>query len=90
MDTDPTWLTTAQAAERANLWRHIASGGRAATVGRTAIQNWRSRGHLTPAGLDPDGRPLYRLGDVANAELRTRARALRLVGIPERTGAPLR
>jgi hypothetical protein len=85
LDTATTWLTTAQAATLANQWRDIASGGRAATVGRTAIQNWAARGHLTAAGLTAAGHPLYRLGDVARAELATRARALRLVGISSTT-----
>lgn len=76
-------LTASQAAQLATTWRHTVSGGRAATVRRTAIANWVSRGHLTRAGLDDHGRPLYRLGDIARAEQATRARALRLVGIPE-------
>lgn len=80
-----TWLTTADAAELANRWRHIASGGRAATVGRSAIRTWASRGHLARAGLDDHGHPLYRLADVARAELATRERALRLVGISSTT-----
>lgn len=79
MTPNPTWLTTTQAAEHANRARQIVSGGRGATVGRTAIQNWRARGHLAPAGLDARGRPLYRLGDVAKAELTTRAHALRTI-----------
>jgi hypothetical protein len=78
---DTTWLTATQAAAHANQWRHIASGGRAATVGLTAICNWNARGHLQHAGLDDRGHRLYRLADVARAEQATRARALRLVGI---------
>lgn len=81
VSTDSTWLTTAEAAEAAHRWRSIVSGGRAATVGRTAIQNWTARGHLKAAGLDARGHPLYRLADVASAERATRGRALRLVGI---------
>lgn len=81
MPTDPTWLTTQQAAELATRWRHTVSAGRSATVGTSAIRTWASRGHLTAAGLDERGRPLYRLDDLAAAELATRGRALRLVGI---------
>lgn len=81
MSSDTTWLTAAAAAELANHWRFVASGGRAATVGRTAVQNWAARGHLASTGQDEHGRPLYRLADVARAEYATRARALRLVGI---------
>lgn len=81
MATDSTWLTATQAAELANQWRYIASGGRAATVGTTAICNWNARGHLQHAGLDERGHKVYRLADLASAEKATRARALRLVGI---------
>ncbi|MFF7991756.1 MerR family transcriptional regulator [Kitasatospora xanthocidica] len=40
-----------------------------------AIWQWKRRGHLTPAGLDHHGRPLYRQIDVAHAEAKTRKRA---------------
>ena len=83
MPTDPTWLTTRQAAELANSWRDTVSAGRSATIGSSAIRTWASRGHLAAAGLDERGHPLYRLADVARAELATRARALRLVGISQ-------
>lgn len=73
----------AQAAELATRWRHMLSAN-AARVTRPAICNWVTRGHLTPAGLDDRGRPLYDLADLARAERATRPRALRLVGI----GAP--
>ncbi|MEQ4610668.1 MerR family transcriptional regulator [Streptomyces cavourensis] len=76
MDTD--LLTTAQA-HRA---RQLLSAS-AAAIRPTTIRDWASRGHLTKAGLTETGRPLYRLADVARAELATRARALHLVGIPE-------
>jgi hypothetical protein len=79
--TDSDWLTTTQAAALAHTWRCIASGGRASVVGKPTICNWRDRGHLKPAGLDPSGRPLYRPEDLARAELATRERALRKVGI---------
>jgi hypothetical protein len=82
-DTPTTWLTTAQAAAHATRWRHTVSGGRTAPVGCSTIRTWVLRGHLTAAGLDDRGHPLYRLQDVARAEQATRARALRLVGIPE-------
>lgn len=88
LSTDSTWLTTAEAAEAANRWRRIVSGGRSATVGRTAVQNWAARGHLEPAGLDERGHPLYRLADVARAERATRDRALRLVGISSTSTTP--
>ncbi|WP_145498681.1 MerR family transcriptional regulator [Streptomyces sp. CFMR 7] len=80
MDTD--LLTTAQAAAHAHRARQLLSAG-AAAIRPTTIRDWASRGHLTRAGLTEHGRPLYRLADVARAELATRARALRLVGIPE-------
>jgi predicted site-specific integrase-resolvase len=44
-----------------------------------AIINWRNRGHLCPVAYR-NGRPLYRLLDVAKAELATRARARRTLG----------
>lgn len=80
MDTD--LLTTAQAAAHATHARQLLSAG-AATIRPTTIRDWASRGHLHRAGLDDRGRPLYALADVARAEVATRARALRLVGIPE-------
>ncbi|MGW3711445.1 MerR family transcriptional regulator [Streptomyces albogriseolus] len=49
------------------------------------IRSWVARGHLAPAGLDERGRQLFRLADLARAEHATRDRALRLVGIPERS-----
>lgn len=80
---DTTWLTAAQAAEHATRARNLLSAG-AAAVTRATVRDWVRRGHLQPAGLADDGRTrLYRLGDVAQAEKATRARALRLVGIPE-------
>lgn len=57
-------ITTAQAAQYAG-------------VTRQAIVNWRRRGHLTPIAHTGDGRPLYRLLDVAKAEHATRRRARR-------------
>jgi DNA-binding transcriptional MerR regulator len=42
-----------------------------------AIVNWRNRGHLHPVAHSSDGRPLYRLLDVAKAEHATRRRARR-------------
>lgn len=73
-------LTTAQAAELATVWRRTLTAG-AAAVTPTTIRSWASRGHLTPAGLDDRGRPLYDRSAVARAERATRDRALRLVGI---------
>lgn len=84
---DTTWLTAAQAAEHATRARRLLSAG-AAAIKPDAIYQWVRRGHLQPAGLADDGRTrLYRLGDVAQAEKATRARALRLVGIPEQPSA---
>ncbi|PWG08799.1 MerR family transcriptional regulator [Streptomyces sp. V2] len=73
--------STAQAAEQATAWRRLVSAG-AAEVTPATIRQWARRRHLTPCGLDPQGRPLYALPDLARAEQATRARALRLVGIP--------
>lgn len=44
-----------------------------------AIVNWRARGHLQPTGTR-DGRPVYRLLDVAKAEHATRRKARRTPG----------
>ncbi|MET7982538.1 MerR family transcriptional regulator [Streptomyces sp. NPDC005281] len=68
----------AQAADLATQWRRTISAT-AAAVTRPAICNWVARGHLTAAGLDDHGRPLYALADLARAERATRGRALRLV-----------
>ncbi|MFJ6659694.1 MerR family transcriptional regulator [Streptomyces sp. NPDC091377] len=73
--------TGAEAAELATRWRRSRSA-HAAAVTRSAICNWVARGHLAPAGLDEHNRPLYALADLARAEKATRARALRLAGIP--------
>lgn len=78
------WFTVQEAAELATRWRHIQSAGAAAVSPRT-IRSWVARGHLAPAGLDERGRQLFRLADLARAEHATRDRALRLVGIPERS-----
>lgn len=67
-----------QAAALATQWRRAISHN-AAAVTLSAICKWRERGHLTAAGLDDRGRPLYALADLARAEHATRARALRLV-----------
>ncbi|MFE6379213.1 MerR family transcriptional regulator [Streptomyces roseolus] len=77
-----TLYTAAEAAEAATGWRRLLSAGAAAVTPAT-VRSWATRGHLTPAGLDDRGRPLYAHADVARAEVRTRGRALRLVGIPE-------
>jgi hypothetical protein len=67
----------AQAAELATTWRRTVSAT-AAAVTRPAICNWVTRGHLTAAGLDDRGHPLYDLRGIALAEKATRDRALRL------------
>ncbi|MFF7012236.1 MerR family transcriptional regulator [Streptomyces fimicarius] len=87
MDTE--LLTTAQAAAHATQARRFFSAG-AAAIRPTTIRDWASRGHLTRRGLTEHGHPLYDLADVARAELATRARALRLVGIPEAITSPPR
>ncbi|MET7648357.1 MerR family transcriptional regulator [Streptomyces sp. NPDC005426] len=87
MDTD--LLTTAQAAAHAHRARQLLSAG-AAVICPATVRSWAKRGRLSRAGLTADGRPLYRLADVARAELATRGRALRLVGMPEAPTAPTR
>lgn len=77
---DDELYTGTQAAQLATRWRRCLSAD-AAAVTPQAICNWRTRGHLTPAGLDEHERPLYALADIARAEKATRSRALRLVGI---------
>ncbi|MFC8859315.1 MerR family transcriptional regulator [[Kitasatospora] papulosa] len=81
MDTD--LLTTAQAAAHATRARQLLSAG-AAVIRPASVRYWVKRGHLTAAGLTEAGHPMYRLVDVARAELATRSRALRLVGMTER------
>jgi DNA-binding transcriptional MerR regulator len=82
--TVATLYTATEAAEHATTWRRLMSAGAAAVTPAT-IRKWASRGHLAPAGLDDRDHPLYAHADVARAELATRARALRLVGIREST-----
>lgn len=76
----PDLYNGTQAAQMATQWRRRLSAN-AAAVTRSAVSNWVTRGHLKPAGLDEHNRPLYALPDLARAELATRGRALRLVGI---------
>lgn len=87
MDIDA--LTTAEAAAHADRARQAVSA-RAAHIRPASIRSWASRGHLERAGITPGGRPVYRLADVARAELATRGRALRLVGLPESLTIPSR
>ncbi|MFD7860964.1 MerR family transcriptional regulator [Streptomyces sp. NPDC059783] len=82
-----TWLTTAQAAAHADRARQALTAG-AAHIRPATIRQWRTRGHLTPRGLTDRGHPLYLVADVARAEVATRGRALRLLGIPESLTAP--
>lgn len=48
-----------------------------AGVNVATIRSWVSRGHLTAAGRNEQGHPVYRLLDVAKAERATRDRARR-------------
>ncbi|MFJ6386433.1 MerR family transcriptional regulator [Streptomyces sp. NPDC091972] len=79
MDT-PTY-TTPEAAQLATRWRRALSGG-AAAVKPCTIRQWVTRGHLTACGLDERGPPLYALPDLAQAEYKTRTRALILASAP--------
>lgn len=78
---DTPRFTAPEAAQLATRWRRALSGG-AAAVKPCTIRQWASRGHLTACGLDEHGRPLYALPDLAQAEKKTRARALVLAGTP--------
>lgn len=73
-----------QAARLATEWRRRVSAG-AKAVSRSAICNWRARGHLPVAGLDERERPLYALADLARAELATREVALHPERATQRT-----
>ncbi|WP_435969323.1 MerR family transcriptional regulator [Streptomyces sp. Qhu_M48] len=77
-----TLYTATEAAAQATQWRRLLSAG-AAAVTPITVRSWARRGHLTPAGINDRGHPLYAHVDVARAERATRSRALRLVGIPE-------
>ncbi|AEV51935.1 helix-turn-helix domain-containing protein [Prescottella equi] len=46
-------------------------------VSASTIRTWADRGTLTAAGIDPRGRKLYKLIDVAKAERATREKARR-------------
>ncbi|MFF7365830.1 MerR family transcriptional regulator [Streptomyces sp. NPDC008125] len=79
MDIDH--LTAAEAAAHADRARQALTAG-AAHIQPATIRQWAARGHLTATGLAEDGRTrTYRLADVARAEVATRARALRLIGM---------
>lgn len=83
-----TWLTTAEAAAHADRARQALTAG-TAHIQPATIRQWARRGHLQPGGLTDRGHPMYTLADVARAEVATRGRALRLLGIPEAlTGRP--
>ncbi|MFE2021317.1 MerR family transcriptional regulator [Streptomyces sp. NPDC059499] len=85
---DHDLLTTREAAAHADRARQLLSAG-AAHIRPTTIRDWASRGHLSASGIADDGRTrLYSVADVASAELATRARALRMVGITETRWAP--
>ncbi|QQM44993.1 MerR family transcriptional regulator [Streptomyces liliifuscus] len=76
-----------EAAQLATQWRRLVSAG-AAAVTRSAICNWRTRGHLRVAGLDERGHPLYSLPDLARAEKATREIALNPERATRRTRTP--
>jgi DNA-binding transcriptional MerR regulator len=48
-----------------------------AGVTDATIRKWRERAKLTPAGIDDQGHPLYRLIDIARVERATREKARR-------------
>lgn len=75
-----TWLTTRQAAEHANRARQTISAG-AAHITPATIRKWDERGHLKGYSSGKRRPKLYHLGDVAQAELATRALGLRQAGI---------
>ncbi|MGW2591970.1 MerR family transcriptional regulator [Streptomyces sp. NPDC001515] len=83
----PTLLTTAQAAAQADRARQALTAG-AARIRPATVRQWRTRGHIAPCGLTERGHPLYSVGAVARAEVATRGRALRLLGLPESLTAP--
>jgi hypothetical protein len=70
-----TWLTAAEAAAYVNRVRGIVSEGYAGFTER-GIRNWTNRGLLIHRGMNDAGHRLYTLADVAQVELKTRARAL--------------
>jgi hypothetical protein len=86
-----TWFTAQQAADHVNAVRAQLSEGYAGCSERT-IRSYVARGHLAAQGRDARGRQLFTIAAVARAELATRARALRLVGIgqpsPKQEGTP--
>lgn len=65
--TEATW-TAPEAAEAVGVTVHT-------------IWQWKRRGHLTPCGMNREGRLLFRVLDVAKAENATRARARRSVPV---------
>ncbi|WP_329311692.1 MerR family transcriptional regulator [Streptomyces sp. NBC_01262] len=74
------WLTTAQAAAHADQARQTVSAG-AAHITPATIRQWDCRGHLRGYSIGKRRPKLYHLGDVAAAELATRALGLRQAGI---------
>lgn len=54
----------------------VSEAAEVCNAARTTIRNWVARGYLTPAGLDNNNRPLYKLIDVLRVERDTRRRAL--------------
>jgi hypothetical protein len=52
-----------------------AEASRLFDVTPATIRKWAQLGKITPAGLDPAGRNLYRLIDIARYEKQTRAQS---------------
>lgn len=65
--TEATW-TAAEAAD-------------AVGVKTQTIWQWKRRGHLTPVGINDEGLLVFKVLDVARAELATRERARRAVPV---------
>lgn len=55
----------------------VADAATLAGVTDDVIRTWKRRGHLTPAGTDDYGRPLFTGIDVLRAEAKTRKHARR-------------
>jgi DNA-binding transcriptional MerR regulator len=65
---------TVLAPEGLNTLVNTTDAARIAGVSVAVISMWKKRGLIEPSGLDPSGRPLYRLIDIAKTERKTRGR----------------